>query len=174
MKVFFKVILDKKFLPGRTIEDPVTAARDVFVQEVMALENSEFENETIDIDSIEFSLSKVQDVSKKYLDPEPYQGEEELSSAGSIWQNLAASTASSVQGKQDAIQEPSESISSTWQGNERGEMFDQYANDKFDRAVPGSEPLDIPQNTNGWSLPKYPTNLMYDNGQQNLPTFTNV
>ena len=171
VKVFFKVILDKKFLPGRTIEDPVTAARDVFVQEVMALENSEFENETIDIDSIEFSLSKVQDVSKKYLDPEPYQGEEELSSAGSIWQNLAASTASSVQGKQDAIQEPSESISSTWQGN------DQYANDKFDRAVPGSDPIDIPQNTNGWSLPKYPTNLMYDNGQQNnllLNQYSNV
>jgi len=65
VKVFFKVILDKKFLPGRTIEDPVTAARDVFVQEVMAIENSEFQDETIDIDSIEFSLSKVQDVSKK-------------------------------------------------------------------------------------------------------------
>eukprot|EP00090_Calanus_glacialis_P004778 TRINITY_DN13582_c0_g1_i1.p1 TRINITY_DN13582_c0_g1~~TRINITY_DN13582_c0_g1_i1.p1 ORF type:complete len:1386 (+),score=289.54 TRINITY_DN13582_c0_g1_i1:332-4489(+) len=177
VKVFFKVILDKKFLPGRTIEDPVTAARDVFVQEVMAIENSEFQDETIDIDSIEFSLSKVQDVSKKYLDPEPYQGEEELSSAGSIWQNLAASTASSVQGKLDAIQEPSESISSTWQGQDRDNMFDSYANDKFDRAVPGSDPIDVPKNTNGWSLPKYPTNLMYDQGQQNnllLNQYANV
>jgi hypothetical protein len=177
VKVFFKVILDRKFLPGRTIEDPVTAARDVFVQEVMALEKSEFENETIDIDSIEFSLSKVQNVSKKYLDPEPYQGEEELSSAGSIWQNLAASTASSVQGRPDAIQEPSESISSTWKGQDNEDMFDSFANDKFDRAVPGSNPIEIPQNTNGWSLPKYPTNLMYDNGQQNnllLNQFSNV
>jgi len=176
VKVFFKVILDKKFLPGRTIEDPVTAARDVFVQEVMAIENSEFQDETIDIDSIEFSLSKVQDVSKKYLDPEPYQGEEELSSAGSIWQNLAASTASSVQGKPDAIQEPSESISSTWKGQDRENMFDSYEN-KFDRAVPGSDPIDVPKNTNGWSLPKYPTNLMYDQGQQNnllLNQYANV
>jgi len=177
VKVFFKVVLDKKFLPGRTIEDPVTAARDVFVQEVMAIEYSEFQDETIDIDSIEFSLSKVQDVSKKYLDPEPYQGEEELTSAGSIWQNLAASTASSVQGKPDAIQEPSESVSSTWQGQDRDNLYETYTNDKFDRAVPGSHPIDVPKNTNGWSLPKYPTNQMYDYGQHNnllLNQFTNV
>ena len=94
IKVFFKIILDKEKLPGRTKEDPVLATKDVLVQEVMSLDRSEFQDTIIDIDSIDFQLSKVQDVAKKYLEPEPYQGEQPASTqsgseaAGSLWQNL--------------------------------------------------------------------------------------
>ena len=52
VKVFFKIILDVAKLPGRTAEDPVQAAKDVFVQEVMTLEDNAFEDNTIDLDSI--------------------------------------------------------------------------------------------------------------------------
>ena len=52
VKVFFKVILDRAKLPGRTAEDPVQAAKDVFIQEVMSLEDNAFEDSTIDLDSI--------------------------------------------------------------------------------------------------------------------------
>ena len=89
--VYFKVILDKIQLPGRTGEDPVMAAKDVLIQEVMALEDSEFEGNVIDLDSISFSLSAVQDIAKKYLEPEPLQGLESSGPpAGSIWQSLAS------------------------------------------------------------------------------------
>ena len=88
IKVFFKVLLDKSKLPGVSKEDPVEAIRDVMLQEVMSLENSQFQDVTIDIDSILFSLSEVQDVAKKYLEPEPYQGSKEPSQTGSLWQNL--------------------------------------------------------------------------------------
>ena len=163
VKVFFKVILDKTALPGRTIEDPVTAVRDVFVQEVMALEGSVFTGETIDIDSITFSLSEVQDVVGQYLAPEPYQGEAEDSSQGSsIWQNLAQSTASSVLARGDEDQQGpavSESIASSWQAGtsglqETGGPRFGNAGDRIDR-----RPLDPPISQNGWSLPRYPTQL---------------
>ena len=163
VKVFFKVILDKTALPGRTIEDPVTAVRDVFVQEVMALEGSVFTGETIDIDSITFSLSEVQDVVGQYLAPEPYQGEAEDSSQGSsIWQNLAQSTASSVLARGDEDQQGpavSESIASSWQAGtsglqETGGPRFGNAGDRMDR-----RPLDPPISQNGWSLPRYPTQL---------------
>ena len=104
IKVFFKVILDKGKLPERVLEDPVMAAKDVMMQEVMSLDRSEFNNSIIDIDSIAFSLSKIQDVAKKYLEPEPYQGDKQLDEVsdndigggvsvksgggGSLWQNL--------------------------------------------------------------------------------------
>ena len=88
IKVFFKVLLDKSKLPGASKEDPVEATRDVMLQEVMSLEDSQFQDITIDIDSILFSLSEVQDVAKKYLEPEPYQGSKEPSQTGSLWQNL--------------------------------------------------------------------------------------
>ena len=105
IKVFFKVILDKSKLPERVLEDPVMAAKDVMMQEVMSLDRSEFSTSIIDIDSIAFSLSKIQDVAKKYLEPEPYQGDkqpEEVADnniggvsvnsggggGGSLWQNL--------------------------------------------------------------------------------------
>ena len=74
------------------------------MQEVMSLDRSEFSTSIIDIDSIAFSLSKIQDVAQKYLEPEPYQGDkqpEEVSEnniggvsvnsgggGGSLWQNL--------------------------------------------------------------------------------------
>ena len=88
IKVFFKVLLDKSKLPGASKEDPVEATRDVMLQEVMSLDNSQFQDITIDIDSILFSLSEVQDVAQKYLEPEPYQGSKEPSQTGSLWQNL--------------------------------------------------------------------------------------
>ena len=103
IKVFFKVILDKGKLPERVLEDPVMAAKDVLMQEVMSLDRSEFNNSIIDIDSIAFSLSKIQDVAKKYLEPEPYQGDKQpeedsdipgagvsvnSGGGGSLWQNL--------------------------------------------------------------------------------------
>ena len=92
--VYFKVILDKLQLPGRTAEDPVMSAKDVFIQEVMALENSEFEGNVIDLDSINFSLSAVQDIAKKYLEPEPLQGGELTGPpADSLWQSLAHTSA---------------------------------------------------------------------------------
>ena len=90
IKVFFKVLLDKSKLPGVTKEDPVVATRDVMLQEVMSLDRSQFQDITIDIDSIVFSLSEVQDVAKKYLEPEPYQGNEESSQSSSLWQNLGS------------------------------------------------------------------------------------
>ena len=167
VKVFFKVILDKTALPGRTIEDPVTAVRDVFVQEVMALEGSVFTGETIDIDSITFSLSEVQDVAGQYLAPEPYQGEAEDSSEGSsIWQNLAQSTASSVLARGEEDQQGpavSESIASSWQAGasglqETGGPRFRKTGDRMDR-MPASRPVEPPISQNGWSLPRYPTQL---------------
>ena len=98
IKVFFKVILDKGQLPDKLEEDPVMATKDVMMQEVMSLDRSEFGNHIIDIDSIDFSLSKVQDIAKKYLEPEPFQGDktstetgpktEAAAGGGSLWQNL--------------------------------------------------------------------------------------
>ena len=167
VKVFFKVILDKTALPGRTIEDPVTAVRDVFVQEVMALEGSVFAGETIDIDSINFSLSEVQDVAGQYLAPEPYQGEaEDSSKSSSIWQNLAQSTASSVLARGEEDQQGpavSESVASSWQAGasglqETGGPRFQTAGARMDQ-LPGSRPVDPPISQNGWSLPRYPTQL---------------
>ena len=64
-----------------------TGGVNVFFSE-MSLDNSQFQDITIDIDSILFSLSEVQDVAKKYLEPEPYQGSKEPSQTGSLWQNL--------------------------------------------------------------------------------------
>ena len=171
VKVFFKVILDRTLLPGRTLEDPVTAVRDVFMQEVMALEDSVFQGETIDIDSIVFSLSEVQDAVGQYLEPEPYQGQEgAASSEASLWQNLAQSTARPVvaRGQEDRRQEevssrrqdqqqPSETISSSWKAG--GHPLNP---DLMDRPVPGSGPLDVPPvSQNGWSLPRYPTQVRH-------------
>ena len=119
VKVFFKIILDKKQLPGRTGEDPVLSSNDVLVQEVMILDNSEFGNDTIDLDSIEFSLSTVQDITKKYLDPEPFQSEKpDTPVSGSLWQNLAQS--SGVTSEKPASSSL-ESISLSWQGKDRAE-----------------------------------------------------
>ena len=119
VKVFFKIILDKKQLPGRTGEDPVLSSNDVLVQEVMTLDNSEFGNDTIDLDSFEFSLSTVQDITKKYLDPEPFQSEKpDTPVSGSLWQNLAQS--SGVTSEKPASSSL-ESISLSWQGKDRAE-----------------------------------------------------
>ena len=97
--VYFKVIMDKVQLPGRTAEDPVMAAKDVLIGEVMALEDSEFDGNVIDLDSISFSLSAIQDIAKKYLEPEPLQGLEGTGPlSGSIWQSLAHTTAKPVAG----------------------------------------------------------------------------
>jgi hypothetical protein len=151
IKVFFKVILDRTLLPGRTVEDPVTAVRDVFVQEVMALEGSSFRGETIDIDSIVFSLSEVQDAAGAYLAPEPYQGQQEASSRGgdSLWQTLAQSTTRSVApGRGDGPgQAASESAVSAWQ-----------AAGPPDQATGGRS--EEPASRNGWSLPRYPTQVL--------------
>ena len=77
------------------------ATKDVLMQEVMALDRSEFQDTIIDIDSIDFSLSEVQEVDVKYLEPEPFQGKKQettvqamqppvatLEGGGSLWQNL--------------------------------------------------------------------------------------
>ena len=99
IKVFFKVILDGSKLSEQQLEDPVMASKDVLVQEVMSLDRSEFQDTIIDIDSIDFSLSAVQDVAEKYLEPEPFQGEQQqttggsvgaVAAGGSLWQNLGA------------------------------------------------------------------------------------
>ena len=100
IKVFFKVILDKSKIPEPIQQQPVMATKDVLMQEVMSLDRSEFQDTIIDIDSIDFSLSKVQDV--KVLEPEPFQGEKQETTTqsvrpqvvnlggggGSLWQNL--------------------------------------------------------------------------------------
>ena len=147
IKVFFKVILDKKFLPGRSVEDPVTAARDVLVQEVMALESSQFQGETIDIDSIEFSLSEVQDTTGAYLEPEPLQGEQEqqevANSPGTMWQTLALSSTAPPPGP-------------AWQGG----AASRYGGTGSRHSTPAP-----PSNSGGWSLPRYPTNMAYDQGR---------
>ena len=72
------------------------ATKDVMMQEVMSLDRSEFSDTIIDIDSIDFSMSKIQEVAAKYLEPEPYQGEKTTTEyvnsgglgGGSLWQNL--------------------------------------------------------------------------------------
>ena len=103
IKVFFKVILDKSKIPEPIQEEAVMATKDVLMQEVMSLDRSEFQDTIIDIDSIDFSLSKVQELDVKYLEPEPFQGEKQEESTtqsvrppvvnlggggGSLWQNL--------------------------------------------------------------------------------------
>ena len=162
VKVFFKIILDKKKLPGRTAEDPVLSAKDVFIQEVMTLENSEFGSDTIDLDSIEFSLSAVQDITKKYLDPEPLQGDETSSPlSGSLWQNLAQSSRVTTE---KPVSSSSERISLSWQGQDRVES-----------APPETVKQEVVSN-NGWTLPKYPSPQTYGQSRSNLiynPTFTN-
>ena len=170
VKVFFKVILDKTKLPGRTAEDPMTAARDVFVQEVMALEGSVFAGETIDIDSITFSLSEVQDVAGQYLAPEPYQGgQQDASKGSSLWQNLAQSTARSVQarGREDAREQAvSESAASSWRANPgglqeaEGPRFQEAEDRRFQEAGDRMDHHPTPASRNGWSLPRYPTQVL--------------
>ena len=102
IKVFFKVILDKSKIPEPIQKEPVMATKDVLMQEVMSLDRSEFQDTIIDIDSIDFSLSKVQELDVKILEPEPFQGAKEESTTqsvrppvvnlggggGSLWQNL--------------------------------------------------------------------------------------
>ena len=119
VKVFFKIILDKKQLPGRTGEDPVLSSNDVLVQEVMILDNSEFGNDTIDLDSFEFSLSTDQDITKKYLDPDPFQSEKpDTPVSGSLCQNLAQSPGVT---SEKPASSSLESISLSWQGKDRAE-----------------------------------------------------
>ena len=173
IKVFFKVLLDKSKLPGVTKEDPVVATRDVMLQEVMSLDDSQFQDITIDIDSIVFSLSEVQDVAKKYLEPEPYQGHEDTSQSASLWQNLGSLiirnvstfTLLCISAQSTARPAPalatSESATAYNQNIERvddtagaGVAFNSYD---------GATPL----NANGWTLPRYPTNTRFDQGHQN-------
>ena len=111
IKVFFKVILDRSKIPEPIQEEPVMATKDVLMQEVMALDRSEFQDTIIDIDSIDFSLSEVQEVDVKYLEPEPFQGKKQettvqamqppvasLEGGGSLWQNLGNSIQNIVKG----------------------------------------------------------------------------
>ena len=111
IKVFFKVILDKSKIPEPIRDEPVMATKDVLMQEVMALDRSEFQDTIIDIDSIDFSLSEVQEVDVKYLEPEPFQRKKQettvqamqppvatLEGGGSLWQNLGNSIQNIVKG----------------------------------------------------------------------------
>ena len=185
IKVFFKVLLDKSKLPGVTKEDPVVATRDVMLQEVMSLDNSQFQDITIDIDSIVFSLSDVQDVAKKYLEPEPYQGHEDTSQSASLWQNLGRfidreksdSNLLCISAQSTSRPSPALATSESVAYNQNIERIDGL---DTGAAGAGFNSYDgaVPLNANGWTLPRYPTNSRFDQGQQNnllsSRKFTNV
>ena len=173
VNVFFKIILDKKRLPGRTTEDPAMAAKDVFVQEIMSLGDNEFEGDVVDLDSIEFSLSAVQDITKQYLDPEPYSAAAADNPApGSLWQSLARSTARPAVTTEQQLQEvraasvtsaSSEPFPSNWRGQDRTQ----------DSATARVD-LPEPQSSNGWTLPKYPSLQNYGQPRNNLVYNQNI
>ena len=193
IKVFFKVILDKSKIPEPIREEPVMATKDVLMQEVMSLDRSEFQDTIIDIDSIDFSLSKVQELDVKYLEPEPFQGTKQETTTqsarppvvnlggggGSLWQNLGISKKISIF-KKYRSQLPAQS---TARPPLRTTEQDQgwppaSASDRVDTEDSYSSfNGEVPLNANGWSLPRYPTNTMYDYGRPNnlLPNqFPNI
>ena len=191
VKIFFKVILDRKFLPGRTTEDPVVAARDVLVQEVMSLDKSEFEGATIDLDSIEFSLSAVQDIAKKYLEPEPFQGDKDAaaSSGGSLWQNLAQSvvaatpSASTMATRMEAADAAgaADTFPTDWRGQPLPGETEEEGDGGLYNQLPWQQPngqfIQEINNNNGWSLPRYPTQQTGYEIKNNLvrsPAYSNV
>jgi hypothetical protein len=172
----------------------VVAARDVLVQEIMSLDKSEFEGSKIDLDSINFSLSAVQDIAKKYLEPEPFlQPNKEtspLTGGGSLWQNLAQSVvaAAPVSSTVSLLSEGDatglgDTYPSDWRGQDddkggssaRPSIYDQQQQQA--RWQLTESQLQPEGNSNGWSLPRYPTQQTGYEIKSNLvrsPAYSNV
>ena len=120
----------------------------------------------------EFSLSAVQDITKKYLDPEPYQAQPSDRPQGTLWQNLAqGSTARSGLAYTTSTRSPSpqSTAASAWRGQ------DSSPTARVDVAA-GRDTG--PTNANGWTLPRYPTQDNYGQARNNMiynpPNYANM
>ena len=110
----------------------------------------------------------MQDITKKYLDPEPYQAEPSGRPLGSLWQNLAqGSTARSAVAYTTERVQPSTAAS--WHGKDNSATARQEVPVQQEKG---------PTNANGWTLPRYPTQENYGQARNNLiynpPAFANM